>query len=169
MVSVREKKLRNFCVFSTTLGNGNHGVRGQAETALSVRAYSMLKAYIESPTNKSAFDALVDMPRVNALGLSSDCIGLWLKNSKLSDTNAVREAVYRAIFVNTLGMTGKTAIEAVMGFFDGSHITNNGSRHGSSKCKKDKMRGWTKLCRCTCRNDLERHQRTVCSLFSTLT
>ena len=125
------------------IGSSNHGASGQAETALSSRAYKLLKSYIENPTIKSPFDALVDMSRVNALGLSPDCIGLWLKNSKLSDTNAVREAAYRAIFVNTLGMTGRIALDTVMSFFDDSNKTSTNA-HGSGNGKKDKMRGWTK-------------------------
>lgn len=125
------------------IGSGKQGTAGQSGAFFALRAYNVLKEYCASPVSKWLYDVLVDEPRVRALGLNPNYLGSFLKNKRRAkdDFHDLHTTAFLAIFLNTLGLTGKVALDTVMHFYDTAYsgkVTDTLNRVN----KKDKMHGW---------------------------
>lgn len=105
------------------IGTGKTANFGQSSAVFAMRAYKLLRDYIASPGDKSPYDALVDDERLKSLGLSPEYVGAFLKKQRLQnmDPEDVRNTTYMALFLNTMGVTGKVAMETIMSFYDAAH------------------------------------------------
>jgi len=104
------------------IGTGKTANFGQSTAAFSLRAYKLLREYLTTPSKKSLYDALVDGERLKSLGLCPEYVGAFLKKKYAkSSTEEVRNAVYMAVFLNTIGVSGKVALETIMSFYDAAH------------------------------------------------
>lgn len=104
------------------IGTGKTANFGQSTAAFSLRAYKHLRDYLTTPGKKCLYDALVDSERLKSLGLCPEYVGAFLKKKYAKgNTEEVRNAVYMAVFLNTIGVSGKVALETIMSFYDAAH------------------------------------------------
>jgi len=104
------------------IGTGKTANFGQSTAAFTLRAYKLLREYLTTPSKKDLYDALVDGERLKALGLCPEYVGAFLKKKHAKNSaEDVRNAVYMAIFLNTIGVSGKVALETIMSFYDAAH------------------------------------------------
>jgi len=123
------------------IGTGKTANFGQSTTAFSLRAYKQLRDYLTKPNTKSLYDALVDNERLKSLGLCPEYLGAFLRKNKHTKhtTEEVRNAVYMAVFLNTIGVSGKVALETIMSFYDAAHRDNSVLSAAKIREQKDAM------------------------------
>lgn len=123
----RESMLK---LWLNNIGTGKQGTAGQSGAILARKAYTTLKDYWDAPTLTSPFHALVDEERIRVLGLDPDYIGAFFKKKTTTSRDQVKSAMYMAIFLNTVGASGKILMDAVMYFYDAAHICTTNAKMG---------------------------------------